>query len=290
MKGANDAGLTRVLEAFGIGSDALLGQGGESRVFALDDARIVRVNHAGTSRAQVDSRSALLTELGRSAEKVPFTIPIILDTVEVEGYSVTIERRMPGRPLIQVLAELAGEGRESLIRAYLEAAAQIGDLVLDRPWYGDLLHRNAIRTDSFRAYLEKRASQSLKTAGREFETVNPAQLAGALPEPGEAALVHLDAFPGNMLVEDGIITAVIDFGASAIMGDRRLDPLTAAVYLTPLITPTATNRDQLVAQEWLAACGLAGLYVAVQDWIASYWSFARDDINLYRWCRTILVD
>ena len=290
MRRANDAGLSRVLEAFGIGYDALLGQGGEARVFALDDARIVRVNHAGTSRAQVDSRSALLSELGRSAEKVPFDIPVILDTVIVEGYSVTIERRMPGRSLNQVLAEVSGEARASLIRAYLEAAALIGDLVLERPWYGDLLHRNAIHTDSFRAYLEKRAGQSLKTAGREFKAVNPAQLAEVLPAPGEAALVHLDAFPGNMLVEDGIITAVIDFGASAIMGDRRLDPLTAALYLTPLITPTATNRDRSVAQEWLDACGLTGLYGAAQDWIAAYWSFARDDINLHRWCRSILVD
>ena len=141
MKRLNDAGLIRVLDAFGIDSNALLGQGGESRVFALDDERIARVNHPGTSRAQVDNR-----------------------------------------------------------------------------------------------------------------------------------------------------TAVLDFGASVIIGDRRLDPLTAAVYLTPAITPTAIQEDHVVAQEWLAVQGLASYYTAAQNWIAAYWSFATDDISLYRWCRKILVD
>lgn len=289
MNRSNDPGLARVIDAFGIGSNALLGQGGESWVFTLDDERIARVNRAGTTRAQVSNRTDLLSELGRSAGRVPFAIPVILDTVEIESYIVTVECRLPGRPLNQVLAELAGEARASLVRSYLEAAAQLGDLVVNRPWYGDLLHTKAIRASSFRAYLKERAGQSLNAAGREFETVDPRKLAAALPEPDEGAFVHLDAFPGNMLAEGGVITAVIDFGASSIIGDRRLDPLTAAAYLAPSITPPATDRDRSVAQEWLVACDLADFYTAVQDWIAAYWSFAKDDISLYRWCRTILV-
>jgi hypothetical protein len=289
MNRSTDVGLARVRDALGIGSSALLGQGGESWVFTLDDERIARVNRVGTRRAQVSNRTALLSELGRSVGRVPFAIPVILDTVVIEGYIVTIERRLPGRPLNQVLGELAGEARASLVRAYLDAAAQIGDLVVKRPWYGDLLHTNAIRTSSFRAYLEQRAGRNLNAAGGEFETVDPGQLAAALPEPEEAAFVHLDAFPGNTLAEGGIITAVVDFGASSIIGDRRLDPLTAAAYLAPSITPTSTKRDRSVAQEWLVARGIADYYDAVLDWIAAYWSFAKDDTSLYRWCRTILI-
>jgi hypothetical protein len=290
IKVSNDAGLSRVLNRLGIDFDALLGQGGESRVFALDNKRIARVNRTGTSQAQVAGRNALLSELGRSAGSVPFAIPVILDTEVIEEHIVTIEHRLPGRPLNQVLAELEGEARASLVRAYLEAAAQIGDLVVNRPWYGDLLGNEAIRTHSFRAYLKKRASRSLAAAGRDFEAVKPAQLAAALPEPHEAAFVHLDAFPGNMLADGETVTAVIDFGASTIMGDRRLDPLTAAIYLTPPITPTATDRDRSVAREWLVAHELAALYGAAQDWIAAYWSFAHDDPDVYQWCRAILVD
>ena len=53
------ADLVRVMDAFGIGSNALLGQGGESWVLSLDDERIVRVNRTGTSQAQVAGRSEL---------------------------------------------------------------------------------------------------------------------------------------------------------------------------------------------------------------------------------------
>ena len=284
------ADLVRVMDAFGIGPNALLGQGGEALVFALDEERIARINRAGTNRAQVTGRTVLLSELGRSAGRAPFAIPVVLDTSVIGDCIVTIERRLPGRPLNQLLGQLAGEARDSLIRAYLEAAAQIGDLTIDRPWYGDLMDTDAIRTRSFRAYLEQRATQNLKSAGRKFETVDPAKLAAALPEPAGAALVHLDAFPGNMLAQGDTITAVLDFGAPSIMGDRRLDPVTAAVYLAPEITPTATNRDRAVAQEWLVANDLAGLYPAVQAWITAYWSFARDDPSLYRWCQMILVE
>ena len=288
-RGIIDAGLDPVFLAFGIDSRALLGQGGESWVFALDHQRVARVNRPGASRAQVDGRTALLAELGHSSKNVPFAIPEVFDTVAIAEYIVTIERRLPGRPLIQLLAGSVGEPRANLIRAYLAVAGQIGDLAIHRPWYGDLLSANAIRTSSYPAYLEQRAAQSLKAAGPAFKKVDPQQLAAALPRPNANALVHLDVFPGNMLAEEDVITAVLDFGAPSMMGDRRLDPLTAAVYLDPSITPTATGADREVAQEWLVKRNLADYFSAAQNWIAAYWSFAQDDVSLYNWCRTILV-
>ena len=99
------------MQALEIAPDALLGQGGEARVYALD-------------------------------------------TIEIAGSVVTIERRLPGRPMNQLLGKLAGEARDSLIRAYLEAASQIGDIIVDRPWYGDLLGKDPVHTAYFRAYLE----------------------------------------------------------------------------------------------------------------------------------------
>jgi hypothetical protein len=216
MKRSNDAGLSRVLHALRIDSDALLGQGGESFVFSLDDERIARINRECTSQAHVDGRNGLLVELGRSAARVSFAIPEVLDTEVVEGHIVTIERRLPGRPLDQVLSELEGEAR--------------------------------------------------------------------------ASLIHLDAFPGNMLADGEMVTAVIDFGASTIIGDRRLDPLTAAAYLDRSITPNANDGDRSVAQEWLITHDLAEYFGATQNWIAAYWSFAQNDPEVYQWCRSILLD
>lgn len=285
-----ESGFEEVMKAAGIEPDSLLGQGGEARVYALENDRVARVHHDGTSREQVAARNALLTELRRSTGCIPFAIPEVLDTHEIKRTYVTIERRLPGRPLMQVLAEAEGRTRTILIRAYLDAAAQIGDIVVARPWYGDVLKTNPVRSGAYQDYLRERATQNLAAAGPAFKHIDPARLAAALPSPQAGTLVHLDAYPGNMLSDGQAITAVLDFGASCIVGDRRLDPLTAAVYLSPLITPPVTQDDQTTAQDWLAAHGLAGFFRPAQDWLAAYWSFASNDANLHRWCRAILLD
>ncbi len=289
MKYPRDAGLQRTLERFGLSPDALLGHGGEALVYALDAKRVLRVHHAGTTAETVEARRALLTELAAGAQHVPFSIPEVLDTSKVEDRIATIERRLPGRPAMRVLEELRGEARAELLRAHLDAAARIGDLPLERPWFGDLLRDPPIRTHTSRAYLNERAAHSLAAAGPGFEKIDPAALARALPEPEQRSLVHLDAFTGNMLACGETISAVLDFGVVAIAGDRRLDPLAAAVYLASEITPCATPADRAVAAEWLAEAGLAPFYEPARRWLAGFWSTARDDLALHRWCRSVLL-
>jgi hypothetical protein len=289
MRSANDKERAYILEALGIGPDALIGQGGEAAIYALDADSIARIYHAGTDKYTVAGRTALLQELAASAMHVPFAIPTVLQTLVFDQRLVTIERRLPGRPLGEVLGEYRGQERLRLVRAYLEAASQIGELRIVRPWYGDLIRQTPIRTKTFGEYLRQRAAHSLAAAGDRFAGIDPARLAAALPEPDEGAFVHLDAFPGNMLVEGTTVTAVVDFGAVAILGDRRLDVLSAAAYLTPLITPTATVDDRTVAHEWLVEHNLADLYEPAQRWIAAFWAFAHDDRALFQWCQSVLL-
>lgn len=282
--------IVRVLATFGIDADALLGQGGEAMVYALDARHVIRIHHARTHPTVVANRSALLAELAQSAARVPFALPSVVDTRVVAERIVTVETRLPGRPLSTVLNEAGGEARATLVRAYLDAAACIGDLTIHRPWYGDLLAQHPLRTHTFRSYLQQRARRSLAAAGAAFATLDAAELASALPEPAERALVHLDAFGGNMLSDGSSITAVLDFGVVALMGDRRLDPLAAAAYLDAAITPAATDADRAVAQSWLAEHHLAGLYQPARRWLAAFWSFAHDDQPLHQWCRSILLE
>lgn len=287
----NDADLNSVLlNRLDIGADALLGRGGEAYVYALDADRVARIYHPGGNPTTVEERAALLHELGSSAHRVPFAIPAVIETHHLDGRIVTIERRLPGRPLGEALGEARGSARTKLIHAYLDAAARIGDLRVDRPWFGDLMGGGSIRTATFRDYLAQRAARSLASAGEEFARVDPGELAVALPEPATGELVHLDAFPGNMLADGEHITAVVDFGVVAIVGDRRLDPLSAVAYLTPAITPTATDEDRRVAHAWLDEHDLADLFIPAQRWIAAFWSFASNDEPLYEWCQSVLLD
>lgn len=283
--------LDDVLGALGIDPDDLLGEGGEALVYGLDADRVARVNRSSSDT--LDARNALLRELHQSASAVPFAVPEVLETHRLAGLDVTIERRLPGRDLAEVLVGREGPRRVALIEAYLNAAACIGDLRAERDWYGDLIGAAPIRRPSWHAYLEARAATGLEHAGwldapTSTGRLSPTDLAAALPEPDEPALVHLDAFPGNMLAGDDTITAVIDFSVVSVIGDRRLDPLAAVAYLDPEITPAATDADRSQAIRWLEARDLSELLTPARRWLAAFWSSAMEDPRLASWCSRIL--
>jgi Ser/Thr protein kinase RdoA (MazF antagonist) len=288
MIATTDDAAMPVLEAFGLTPDAFLGSGGEARVYALDAERVLRICHPGADPSAFEGRVALMQELAGSADLVSFAISQTLETMQVAGRLVAIEQRLPGRPMSQALNDLTGERRAGLLRSYMDAANQIGNLRLERPWYGNLRATDAIRTKTYREYLERSAAHGLLASGVPFAGVDSAELASALPEPEYPALVHLDVFPGNVLEADGRITAVLDFGSSSIIGDRRLDPLSAAVYLTGRITPNATDEDRSVCIAWLAEHGYESYFQAVERWLAAYWAFATDDISLFQWVQEVL--
>ncbi|XXT15431.1 phosphotransferase [Sorangium sp. So ce429] len=286
----DDAPLLSVMSHFGLSQGALLGIGGEACVFALGTDRIARVHHPGTAREAVDLRARLLEDLRRSASAVPFSIPRVLEITERHGRIITIEPRLPGRPLLHVLGEATGTERDDLVTRFLDASTRLRALRLDHEGYGDLCEAEPIRTSSHRAYLEQRARKSLASAGSAFAGVDPSRLAAALPEPARPSFVHMDLFPGNVLVEDQEVSAVVDFGGPSALGDARLEPLSAVAYLTPFITPTATDRDRHLAREWLQAQHLDALLAPAERWLAARWSFARDDVRLHQWCREVLLD
>jgi aminoglycoside phosphotransferase (APT) family kinase protein len=103
--------------------------------------------------------------------------------------------------------------------------------------------------------------------------------------------VHLDAFAGNLLTDGRRITAVIDIGSTSVAGDRRLDPLSAVVYLVaPEITPGFGAGDVDVARSWLRAAGLQDWFDPARRWLAAFWSAAVDDPNVLGWCRGVLLE
>ncbi len=288
----DDEGLQAVISRFGLAPAAILGYGGEAVVFALDDKRVLRVMWEGTEPAVVQARQALVDELAAGGE--PLFLPELGDVGEVEGRWYAIERRLPGRPVAEVLATLSGRERDLLVERYMETTATLGDLHLKpRPYWGELIGQHPVRAETWRDYLRLRAVRSLGSAGLLLPEDGPerlaSELAAALPWTEDAAFVHLDAFAGNVLAVGTGVTAVIDIGVTSVAGDRRLDPLSAAVYLAvPQITPTAVPRDIDVAVSWLRAAGLEQWLPAARDWLAAYWSFAVSDRKLHAWCREVL--
>ena len=274
---------------FGVAPDALLGHGAEAWVYALDDDRVLRVLRDGGRTADVLRRMALVEELARS--QPAYQLPEVLDVGEIEGRTYAIERRLPGRSMLEELGHIEGPARERLIEAYLDTSASLGDLQLPaNTGFGELIADDSIVAPTWRAYLAERAAQNLARSVPELRHVDPVGLADALPDASTPSFVHLDAFAGNFLTDGVRITAVIDFGASSLAGDRRLDPIASAVYLSdPYLTPTATAHDADVALAWLRAKGLAEWLEPGRRWLAAYWSFEADDPKAIAWCSGVLL-
>ena len=118
--------------------------------------------------------------------------------------------------------------------------------------------QHPVHAETWRDYLRLRAVRSLGSAGLLLPEDGPerlaSELAAALLWTEDAAFVHLDAFAGNVLAVGTGVTAVIDIGVTSAAGDRRLDPLSAAVYLAaPQITPSGTPRHRR-GGELVAGC------------------------------------
>jgi len=284
-----DPGLVSVLEHLGVDAGALLGHGGEAWVYALDDARVVRVLRAGARQEDVQRRRRLVDELSRS--NPPFALPEVLDIDMCAGRVFAIERRLRGRSVLDELGTCEGAARNRLIEAHLDAAAALGDLQLSpRAGFGDLIADDAITTPTWRGYLEQRVATNLARSVPELRSIDPIALASALPDTTDAAFVHLDAFAGNMLTDGVHITAVLDIGTTSVAGDRRLDPLATAVYLTSReTTPTTAPADVDVVMSWPRAARLERWFESARRWLAGYWAFAIDDPRVLAGCRNVLL-
>ena len=237
-----------VLDRFGIGPKDRIGAGGEATVYALGTDRILRVAHADTGIDDFRARYDLLAELGR--DPLPFALPDLLDTGETAGRHWAVERRYPGRPLAAALPDARGVSRRRLIEAALDATAALGDLTLaPRPWFGDLIGAEPVRSDTFAGWLLARAASGLARSTPECRAVDPEPIAAAVvaalgPAPPPPAFLHLDVAPSNILTEFGRITAVLDIQqAKLLKAQNRFDTL------------FATGGEQRLIQEqdqWIA--------------------------------------
>jgi aminoglycoside phosphotransferase (APT) family kinase protein len=267
----------------------LLGAGGEAQVYALGADRIVRLMHVGASLADAEARAALLREIATHARHLPFRTPAVESVTEMDGRILAIEARLPGEPVSHVLAGHEGAAREKLLADYLDTASAISTISVERPFFGPLIGGQDLRAATWNGFLQARLRESLAACPEDLRAALASAAATPLPEPARPALVHLDYFPANVLAQDSRVTAVLDFGPSAVIGDARMEAWSAVAYLDAELSPAATDADRAQAMAWLAQHDLLTDYGPAKRWLAAYWSFARDDAALMAWCRRILL-
>lgn len=267
----------------------LLGAGGEAQVYALDDAHIVRILRGGAELADAEQRASLMAEIKTGARHLKFQVPSAESVQAWNGRVFSIEPRLSGQPVSQLLKRLSGPERADLLIDYLNVAGQIRTISIDRPGYGPLLGDAELSATDWKGFLRARLERSLASCPTDLRPAVAAMRQVDLPTPAQTALVHMDYFPANVLAQGSAVTAVLDFGPSTIMGDARMEAWSAVAYLDTEISPDATESDRELAMGWLADHNLTPHYPNAKRWLAAYWSFAADDQALMSWCRRILA-
>jgi aminoglycoside phosphotransferase (APT) family kinase protein len=283
-----------VLQRFGVTSSDKIGHGGDATVYALGAHRVVRVLHSTNS--PIARIAAFYDEL--AGQDPGFELPRVLEHGEIDGTAYSVDRLIPGRPLIDVLPELAGDRRQRALDSYLDSADAIGRLHIERPLYGEVLADPPLQRSTWTEFLLDRAEAALSISSGRLAADIPrlGDVIGtvrrhieALPAHVERRLVHGDYFPGNVMISDDLkVSGVIDFGTLTVMGDPAMDVASAIVFIEvarPAFGPV--DVDYLTERAVRArGSGFVELIRVYREYItlrlAPY--AEREDPRLYAWC------
>jgi len=288
-----------ILNRFDLPDTALLGSGGESKVYAMDANHVLRIYHDNVGWEYVEARQHFYA--GLAQEKLPFALPEVYSVGAWVGHVYTVEKRMAGRDFSKVLPSLTGGDRAKALTSFVEAAATLGTIHFpDRP-YGELLapdglESNGIASESWQECLRARIERMLAPGRADLEVDVPgfeqvlASIYAQFPIVGDKppkSLVHGDYFPGNVFIGDDLTIAGIgDFSYAAWVGDARMD-LAGAVWLLGATADYCAD-DSVFMREYIAERWGSEL-LPIIDFYRLYYSLffsgcKRDDPTTYWWC------
>jgi putative membrane protein len=272
----------------------LLGDGGESLVYELDEHRVLRVLKRGGD--QSTSMRRLQELYDAAAPLVPFALPRLLEIGTSDGQTYSIEQRIPGLSMRDVLPPLRGPDRTRLLGNYLSAAQQLKTVTLDDRPYGELLTPEPLTGDTWHGFLTAAIDRVVARHGEALRADTGfdddgrrrllAQLAH-VPERPPKALVHGDFFPSNVMVSDDLeISGVLDFSPMTVVGDAQVDVAGSLMWLE--VVPGYRAADSQALRRLITDRHGREIEPALSFYrvfYSLYFMRARDDDPmLYRWC------
>ncbi|MCY3738393.1 MAG: aminoglycoside phosphotransferase family protein [Gemmatimonadaceae bacterium] len=277
-----------VLRREGLDDPIFLGAGEDAWAFALSDTEAIRIfPHA--SKYFVSELVHLYDRL--QGHSFSFQCPRIHEVRVHEEIVYTIETRLPGRPMEEYCREVDGEARRRVLRNYLEALREVGEVeIVDRDFGGLSISAVWPTAGTWKEFLRRGLETSCMQIGSGLTKEVPdsrrivSRLEVLIEERMDwdrKSLVHGDAYPGNVLVdEDGEVATILDFGRYSLVGDPRLD-VAIAIELTEMAgdsTPGDTEYLRGLIEEDPAAA-------AYRAWTAVVLaSVYRGDSRIVRKC------
>jgi putative membrane protein len=296
----DQAGEEQVLAHFGRTEEDLLGAGGESRVFALDDAHVLRIYRRSHEAPQQTAFQLRALYDGWAGTPVGIEVPRIVDAGELAGRFYTVDRRLSGRSFSSWLAEAPVAERRATLSSYLDAVLTLQRLPVPVPGFarlvgerapqqfGSLVELLTYQASGAVAHSRARLDQDVPQVAQVWDRMR-ADLARRECRP---ALVHGDICPPNAFVSRGptgavVVTGIGDFSPHTLSADPLID-VTGAVCFLELESYEGAAEDAA----WLTELVVQRFGPETAQWIevyrvfyAFYFSSAWDfDPALYAWC------
>ncbi|MET1006279.1 MAG: PH domain-containing protein [Propionibacteriaceae bacterium] len=296
----DESGEDEVLAHFGTSADQLLGSGGESRVFAIDEERVLRIYRRSHEAPQPTALQLRALYDGWAGTDPGIEVPRILDVGEIAGRFYTVDRRMSGRSFSSWLADAPMEDRRAALSSYLDAALALRRLPVPVPGFARLVGEGAPQQfGSLVELLTYQMSGAIAVSQHRLDQDLPqvAQVWSQLQDDlsrrqCEPALVHGDLCPPNAFVSraaDGsaVVTGICDFSPHTLAADPLMDVAGAVCQLELTDYPGAVE-DAI----WLGELATQRLGPETAHWIAVYCRFYgfyfssayAFDPALYAWC------
>jgi putative membrane protein len=289
----------QLLAEFGTSRDRLLGSGGESEVFAIDDQRVLRIYrrpHADTDQTVAQLRAVYASWEGVD---IGLEVPKIIEVGRRGQRFFTIDRRFSGEGFSEWLRRAEAAERREALTSFLDAAEKLRRLPSPVAGFARLVGQEAPSEFGSFAELMHNMLAGPVEAGR-------AQLNHDLPQVAQVwdrlhrdlaersvtpALVQGDICPPNAYVSrlptGPAVTGIGDFSPHTVNGDPAMDIAGAVIFLELEPYPDAEADSA-----WLGSVATDRWGTDIGHWIEVYRRFygfyfsnsSAFDPRLYAWC------
>ncbi len=292
-----------VLARFELDESRYLGGGGESRVYAVDDARVLRIyreTHESPQQMIDQLRPAYAHWQGQPELRSitpALELPMIVDAGRIEGRVFSVDTRMSGRSFSSWLPTANEVERRTAYLSYLDTAGLIRRLDPPGPEFARPFGDRPQNFPSLQGLLHDQLQRALGRIDHvgfpEAETWARQVVDAVADRRCRPQLVHGDFFPGNTYVRrerDGriVVRGVGDFSPHTLVADPLMD-LFGAVILMELEPYDGVATDA----RWLADVVREQVGAEEFAWFEVYRRYYSvyygDDPTVVAWARTQLT-
>ncbi len=150
--------INLILNKLGVQSARKLGEGINSTVYQVGEDRILKLS--AYARSEIKLLQDFLDTLTRSG--LPFHVPMIFESGEIDGHWYTIERLILGTPLREVYPSLTGANQERCIRELFDVLDILHHIELPGLFGEILLGDQGLADISWGGFLRQKCLQAFK--------------------------------------------------------------------------------------------------------------------------------